>query len=90
MKKSHESRIFNKVFPDTPLIGLEAEGEIGWDCYNITSNTEGITFFFMLHILFVFNYRTWRKTQKTEKRLSSSPTPVVYCYCVHYMGTGCQ
>ncbi|XP_063910042.1 uncharacterized protein LOC135127533 [Zophobas morio] len=35
MRKNHESRIFNKVFPLTPLLGLEAEGEIGWNCFNL-------------------------------------------------------
>ncbi|XP_044269867.1 uncharacterized protein LOC123014695 isoform X2 [Tribolium madens] len=42
MRKNHESRVFNKVFPDTPLIGLEAEGEIGWNCFNHRDNNEEV------------------------------------------------
>nr|XP_023017913.1 uncharacterized protein LOC111506921 [Leptinotarsa decemlineata] len=29
---SDEPRIFNKIFPDVPLLGFHAEGEIGWNC----------------------------------------------------------
>jgi hypothetical protein len=32
-QKNQESRIFNEIFPDTPLLGLEAEGEFGWNSH---------------------------------------------------------
>lgn len=33
--KKKESIIFNKYFPNTPLLGLEAAGEIGWNSFNV-------------------------------------------------------
>lgn len=28
-----ELQSFEEIFPKTPLLGLEAYGEIGWNCY---------------------------------------------------------
>ncbi|CAH0547318.1 unnamed protein product [Brassicogethes aeneus] len=29
-----ELDLFEKVFPNVPLLGMDADGEIGWNCYN--------------------------------------------------------
>ncbi|KAK9881541.1 hypothetical protein WA026_016419 [Henosepilachna vigintioctopunctata] len=39
-EKDEESKIFNKHFPNTPLLGLEADGEIGWDSFNLPDDEE--------------------------------------------------
>ncbi|KAL3284017.1 hypothetical protein HHI36_018187 [Cryptolaemus montrouzieri] len=39
-EKDEESIIFSKHFPNTPLLGLEADGEIGWDCFNLPDDEE--------------------------------------------------
>lgn len=40
--KEDESVIFNKIFPNIPLLGLEADGEIGWNCFNLKNDEENI------------------------------------------------
>ncbi|XP_044766844.1 uncharacterized protein LOC123322856 isoform X2 [Coccinella septempunctata] len=40
--KKKESLIFNAHFPNTSLLGLEAAGEIGWNCFNLPHAEEPV------------------------------------------------
>lgn len=39
--KRYETEIFHKVFPKTLLLGLEANGELGWDSFDISEENNG-------------------------------------------------
>ncbi|KAJ8929275.1 hypothetical protein NQ314_018068 [Rhamnusium bicolor] len=41
MNTEEELVLFNKVFPNTPLLGLNADGEIGWNCFMSSQESTG-------------------------------------------------
>lgn len=68
MRKNRELTIFNKVFPNVTLLGLEAEGEIGWNSYNLETKDGRIFCCCILYLKEVLGY-----IDEPKKRKESYP-----------------
>ncbi|KAJ8956014.1 hypothetical protein NQ318_006290 [Aromia moschata] len=62
--------LFGKVFPNVPLLGLNADGEIGWDCILSTEESDNGE----------------SKAKKSKTKIPQSATSMVYYSCVGYLG----
>lgn len=88
-KKKRELEIFNRVFPNTPLLGIEVGGEIGWDCFNKLELSEGMLLSFCsfsyVKEKYIICSVAWEQSQKSQE-ISYCTTPMVNCDSIYHLG----
>lgn len=54
-----ESLIFSNVFPNIPLLGFHADGEIGWNSFGVADDSGIINYIFKFPNINEFLFRVW-------------------------------